>query len=409
MVDITTHKIIDMIESREKEDVIKWLKSFPNLSIVSRDGSLTYQDAINRSHPNAIQVSDRFHILKNLTDYCCKYIKSVLKNNIEIPCKDEFNLVSLREKYRFNTKWEIICAVKDLNLQGYSNKNIQDILQLNFRTVKKYLEVESKDREKYDRKPQYIAVSEAKLQQKIDIKKDIKELLMKGKSYREIESILGIDRRTAKKYAETDDLTDARIGQRKYGKITPHINKIKELLSKDYSKRKIYESIKQDGYDGCESLLREYLLREIRNQKLFKKAIFTEIIQRQKLISLLYNPIEKVTGINEDHFKKILELYPILKHIFEAVSSFKEILKSNNVNLLDQWLNKIDALSIEELTSFTSGIRRDINAVKNAIITPINNGLAEGTINKLKVIKRIMYGRCNFELLRKKAISLQYI
>lgn len=75
---------------------------------------------------------------------------------------------------------------------------------------------------------------------------------------------------------------------------------------------------------------------------------------------------------------------------------------------MDSWLNKAEKLSIEELVSFANGIRRDISAIRYAIVTNLNNGLAEGTVNKIKVIKRIMYGRCKFELLKKKAICLQY-
>lgn len=74
MVDIETHRIIDLIDSRDCEDVVEWLKSYPNLQVVSRDGSVTYSNAITLAHPSAIQISDRFYILKNLTSYCKDYL-----------------------------------------------------------------------------------------------------------------------------------------------------------------------------------------------------------------------------------------------------------------------------------------------------------------------------------------------
>jgi len=74
MIDIESRNIIDILESRDLEDVTEWLKTYPNLEIVSRDGSQTYASAIKAAHPNAIQINDRFHLLKNLTDYCKKYI-----------------------------------------------------------------------------------------------------------------------------------------------------------------------------------------------------------------------------------------------------------------------------------------------------------------------------------------------
>lgn len=64
---------------------------------------------------------------------------------------------------------------------------------------------------------------------------------------------------------------------------------------------------------------------------------------------------------------------------------------------------------IREINSFVEGVRRDLDAVKNAIILPESNGLAEGSVNKLKVIKRIMYGRCSFDTLRRKTLALEFL
>lgn len=85
MVDIETHKIIDMIDSRDTQDVTKWLKEFPNLEIVSRDGSVSYRKAITEANENIVQVSDRFHLLKGLTDAAKKYIRRLLGANIGLP------------------------------------------------------------------------------------------------------------------------------------------------------------------------------------------------------------------------------------------------------------------------------------------------------------------------------------
>lgn len=56
MVDLDTHRIIDIIDSRETKQVEEWLKSYPYLEVISRDGAQTYSSAAKKSHPNAIQV-----------------------------------------------------------------------------------------------------------------------------------------------------------------------------------------------------------------------------------------------------------------------------------------------------------------------------------------------------------------
>ena len=86
---------------------------------------------------------------------------------------------------------------------------------------------------------------------------------------------------------------------------------------------------------------------------------------------------------------------------------FKEILQSGEKELLHTWISEAAALELNELTSFLNGIKKDIDAVENACTLPYNNGLAEGSINKLKTIKRIMYGRNSFELLRNKLLLLE--
>ncbi|MCB1223005.1 MAG: transposase, partial [Mesotoga sp.] len=87
-----------------------------------------------------------------------------------------------------------------------------------------------------------------------------------------------------------------------------------------------------------------------------------------------------------------------------AVNEFRDIFRIKDDSRLENWLDKVKKSNIRELTTFARGIERDIEAVKNAIKTEFSNGVIEGVINKLKVIKRIMYGRCSFELLRLKVI-----
>jgi transposase len=71
---------------------------------------------------------------------------------------------------------------------------------------------------------------------------------------------------------------------------------------------------------------------------------------------------------------------------------------------LDEWINEAQKYDIPELQTFINGIKKDLTAIKNGIIYSYNNGLAEGSVNKIKVIKRIMYGRNSFELLKAKVL-----
>jgi transposase len=78
------------------------------------------------------------------------------------------------------------------------------------------------------------------------------------------------------------------------------------------------------------------------------------------------------------------------------------------MNKVTQWMNTASSLKIPELDTYLAGLKKDINAVMNAINYEYNNGLAEGSVNKIKLIKRIMYGRNSFQLLKAKIFLNEY-
>lgn len=103
----------------------------------------------------------------------------------------------------------------------------------------------------------------------------------------------------------------------------------------------------------------------------------------------------------------ICKEYSFFKKIYKITWEFKSMLTDKNIDALDKWMEGAKNLNIPEINSFINGIERDMEAVRNAIKYEYSNGLVEGCINKLKVIKRIMYGRCSFETLKNKILRLE--
>ncbi|WP_407928524.1 transposase [Clostridium guangxiense] len=89
--------------------------------------------------------------------------------------------------------------------------------------------------------------------------------------------------------------------------------------------------------------------------------------------------------------------YSILGELYTLIKEFHKIIFSNKAEEIEIWISGAKKYDIPELQSFLKGTCKDIEAVKNSIIYQYNNGLAEGSVNKLKVIKRIMYGRNSFD------------
>ena len=130
-----------------------------------------------------------------------------------------------------------------------------------------------------------------------------------------------------------------------------------------------------------------------------------KIILRNR--KMLYMKPEKIDGISADDIDSVFQLYPVLPKLYELVDSFKKLLFEKKFKNLSKWIKKAEKLDIDEIKSFLNGISMDIDGVKNAIKYKYSNGLAEGKINKIKVIKRIMYGRSSFAYLRRKILELE--
>lgn len=108
--------------------------------------------------------------------------------------------------------------------------------------------------------------------------------------------------------------------------------------------------------------------------------------------------------LDNSQYEQALETYPLLSALYSLVKGLHTAIffqKTQEVRRVDRVCKKHD---IPELQTFVEGIMKDSTAIKNGIIYPYNNGLAEGSVNKIKVIKRIMYGRNSFELLKAKVL-----
>lgn len=98
------------------------------------------------------------------------------------------------------------------------------------------------------------------------------------------------------------------------------------------------------------------------------------------------------------------QLHPEIDLAYDLVQQFAQMLRTRTGEQLDAWLEQVRASQIRALQSFVLGIERDKAAVVAGLTLPQNNGLVEGKVNKLKLIKRMGYGRAGFPLLRQRVL-----
>jgi transposase len=297
------------------------------------------------------------------------------------------------------------------NLTDYAKQHISKIVSANIRIPAE--EGEPGMGGGYWEKPECHGASlperehKASTEKKRAVVERVRSLVAQGLTITEAAKEAGVSYPTAKKYMRSDFQPESRdYGTKKPSKLKPYTQTIDTMLREGRAFKEIGAAIRAEGYDGSVSAIRMYAGRQRRMMKDANSGMpgNAELIERKWLTKLLYQPIEKVRGITESQLERVVQEHPVVGSLYYIVRSFKEMLSTKRVNDLDAWIDEASHLGLDELNSFINGITADLDAVKNAIQYEYNNGLAEGSVNKLKVIKRIMYGRCSFELLRSKVL-----
>lgn len=163
LVNLHTGKVIDLLPDREEVTLSDWLKKRPEIEVMSRDRFSNYQKAMTIGAPQAIQVTDRWHLLKNLSEAVQKVlIKYYNKTNIKLTeeTQNEDNKTSCVQDISFDEKsssktdqdgvrLQRFKELKALQGKGYSIRAMSRHLNMSRQTIKKYLDMETLPRKSY--------------------------------------------------------------------------------------------------------------------------------------------------------------------------------------------------------------------------------------------------------------------
>ena len=359
LVNMETGEVIDLLIGRDGVSLKGWLAKHPEIEIVTRDRASAYSSTVSSMLPNAIQVADKFHLLKNFSD-CVYSVIRIEYRNLAISMNEK----SLQteplhpEIPKENEK-------VPLNAKGERNEYIK------YRFEK------------------------------------VKAMLKDGAGLKTVARSLQISRNAVRRYAKVDVLPIKSI----YHKYD--YNEYLEIISIGFSEGKsfpkIYARMKEAGFKGSHSAFYcQFKDHPMRTTPTVYKAINIKLrLLSPRKISryLAFKDLSKIKDeTDRELMEKLLSKSSTLKKIREQVLTFKELLLGNNVTLLKEWMDRTLSIGISQLQSFVRGLMGDIEAVKNAVETNWSNGQVEGQVNRLKSIKRQMYGRASFELLRRKVI-----
>jgi transposase len=350
LVDMATHRPVDLLEDREAQTFATWLGEHPGTQVVCRDRAGAYADGARTGAPGAIQVADRWHLWHNLAEHVEKTVlthRGCLREptpepptptppatSAPLPAPPEKKIVT-RTKHRY-------AEVQQRRARSESISAISRSLNLDVQTVRRFAHAPSVD-----------------------------ELLAK----------------TAERASVLDSFT-AYLHQRWMEGCTDAAVLTKEL--------------KAQGYTGSDQTVRRYL-RPFRLGCPTPPPGPTPPTVREVTGWILRRP-EALDDQEQTRFKEVLARCPHLDATSQHVAAFAEMLTKLRGDRLDGWIAAVEADDLPGLHSFTTGLRRDHAAVVNGLTLPFSSGAVEGNVNRIKMLKRQMYGRAGFHLLRKRVL-----
>ena len=381
IVNALNHRPVELLKSRDKEEVADWLKEHNSILYVTRDRSSSYSNAIKSGASKASQIADRFHLIKNLGDHIAHEIR------IEYKAIKKSWLAHRKSLYQ----------IKENN-NSLSSGDYEDRSDSQYK--KHTNSVSHRKQELFNR---------------------VQEFKKNNYSQRAIAKALNINRNTVRYYFEMEELLPrATIYYNNYGDF---MDLIKECCNQGLNVKNIFVSLKKQGFKGNQTSFYQWFNRhfpEYQSKKRLPVALnsspivyeatrFSGMSPTRLAIHLTNSEwgVSKKTGeCSKSHIlaEEIINSSMLLKRMREVYNTFREVLNSKDELRLDQWLEKYKSTKIRRIISFINGINLDLKAVKNAIKYPWSNGVVEGHVNRLKNKKREMYGRAGFELLRRKVV-----
>jgi hypothetical protein len=233
----------------------------------------------------------------------------------------------------------------------------------------------------------------------------VQALRAQGKGIKPITAELGLAKATVRRFARAASAED--LLAKAAGRRPSILDEFKPYLHQRWnggctSMLALHAEITAAGYGGSYSTVRDYL-QPFRALGAAPPAVPAPPKARQVASWILRNP----AILDDDEQAKLTDVRarcPHLDALAGHVTEFAKILTGRHGGRLDAWIAAVEAGDQPGLHSFTIGLKHDHAAVLNALTLPHNSGAVEGNVNRIKMIKRQMYGRASFGLLRKRVI-----
>ena len=350
LINLETHQPVDLLEDRSAETFAQWLRQHPGVEIISRDRSKDYQRGATDGAPQAQQVIDRWHILKNLREAMERFLSHSQES-------EAAGLATPPRQKRTSGEQ---------------------------------------------------ARSEGSRQHRLALYQQVKELQQQGGTILGIARQLHVGHRRVRKFVRSSSFPEWGKPARTRSAIDPYRPYLQARWQQGcHATSQLWHELQERGFSG--SWMMVYRWVQLQGDR---KTEALAPLPNSTAPKLAPRPLAWLFLRAPEHLEKQDKL--ILSRIrqtqqmdvaYELAQRFVALVKERNINALETWLRDCQKSGISDLVTFAQGLEKDASALNAALTLPYSNGPVEGKINKLKYIKRSMYGRSGFPLLRQKVLK----
>jgi transposase len=234
-----------------------------------------------------------------------------------------------------------------------------------------------------------------------------KELHGRGLSKTEIARRLNINWRTVSKYIRVEECPIYAGRRRGSTKLDPYIDYMTKRWGEGcHNATQIWREIQKLGFDGARRTVGDWATKQ-RKSTSSSNPVSKKIVpwSASRASWLLVKQAGKLTEDDNAALDRMKQADEKVAQAYNLGQRFSSMIREHQSGALLPWLEDVGKSRIGALVGFANGIKQDIAAVTNALSLPWSNGQTEGQVNRLKLIKRQMYGRANFDLLRKRVLA----
>jgi transposase len=417
LIDLERGRVIDILPGRDGEALKAWLKEHPQVELITRDRWAAYAEAATAGAPQAQQVADRWHLLKNLREAVARLLTrlegavhealreptpAALAAAAEVPpaiaeplVTDPSALAPIREPAPPTN----VAAVPAGAPQAVSAPPTPPTAEPPAGSAPAVTEPSPSPRQR---------ARQARRQQRVERYQRVHELRAQGQSLRQIARATGLSVKSVLHYLRQQRCPDWNPGQPRATQLDGFASFINSWIEAGgRNAAALYRELAGRGCGASYDAVRRYLARRLgstgrpgpRVGRVKPPAPPPPPSARKLSFEFIRRPAERTTE-EQGHLERLRAGDVALREGLDLAAEFAAQVRKVGTMSWAEWLAAVADSGCAELQSFAEGLRQDEAAVVAALTQPWSNGPVEGQVNRLKVIKRQMYGRAGWQLLR---------